>query len=173
MAKKPTKKIAGKDADQYMLRLPGGLRDRVAKRAAENGRSMNTEIIEAIEKHLQGVDRITELWAFFEKHRGNIEAIADINSRVDNLEFEARPLIEERDAARAARAWQEEEARRASLPPITAEQAEKIRALIEETRANEAKLLAVLRASSIAEIKDFEQAVYLLQRRRKGKNPPA
>ena len=59
------------------------------------------------------------------------------------------------------------------LPPITAEQAEKIRALIEETRANEARLLAVLRASSIAEIKDFEQAVYLLERRRKGKNPPA
>ena len=50
MAKKTAKKIAGKDADQYMLRLPDGLRDRVAKRATENGRSMNTEIIEAIEK---------------------------------------------------------------------------------------------------------------------------
>jgi hypothetical protein len=42
------RKIAAKDADQYMLRLPPGIRNRVAKRAAKNGRSMNTEIVEAI-----------------------------------------------------------------------------------------------------------------------------
>jgi hypothetical protein len=68
MTKKPTKKIAAADADQYMLRLPPGLRDRVARRAGENGRSMNTEIIDAIEKHLKGADRITQLWDILEKH---------------------------------------------------------------------------------------------------------
>ena len=62
MAKKSARKIAAKDADQYMVRLPPGLRDRLARRAAENGRSMNTEIVDAIEKHLEGADRITKLW---------------------------------------------------------------------------------------------------------------
>ena len=74
MAKKLAKKIAAKDA-QCMLRLPPGLRDKVATRAAQNGRSMNTEIIEAIERHLQGADRITRLWEFFERHRESIESI--------------------------------------------------------------------------------------------------
>jgi predicted DNA-binding protein len=49
--------IAGKKDDQYMLRLPRGLRDRIAKRADKNGRSMNTEIIAAIEAHLKTRDR--------------------------------------------------------------------------------------------------------------------
>jgi hypothetical protein len=44
--------IAPKKAAQYMLRLPPGLRTLVANRAAENGRSMNTEIIDAIQRHL-------------------------------------------------------------------------------------------------------------------------
>ena len=55
MAKRSMKKIASKNADQYMFRLPPGLRDQVARRAAENGRSMNTEIIDAIENHLRGL----------------------------------------------------------------------------------------------------------------------
>src|SRR5262249_56786985 len=75
VADQTIKKIAAKDADQYMLRLPPGLRDRVARRAAENGRSMNTEILEAIERHLTGADRVTQLWEFFGKHQENIEAI--------------------------------------------------------------------------------------------------
>ena len=104
MAKKAAKKIAGKDADQYMLRLPAGLRDRVAKRAAENGRSMNTEIIEAIEKHLDGVDRITEIVQFIEKHRENIElldniwgAIIDVEGRVQKLDGEGWGTLMELD----------------------------------------------------------------------------
>jgi predicted DNA-binding protein len=86
VAKKPAKKIAGKDADQYMLRLPPGLRDRVAHRAAESGRSMNTEIVEAIEKHLEGADRMTRLWEFIEKHRENVEALDHIWDAVEYLE---------------------------------------------------------------------------------------
>ena len=85
MAKKSAKKIAAKDADQYMLRLPSGLRDRVAQRAAENGRTMNTEIIDAIENHLKGADRISRLWGIFQKHRENIEAIPLIWAAVENI----------------------------------------------------------------------------------------
>lgn len=86
MAKKPVKKIAAKDADQYMLRLPPGLRDRIAYRAAQNGRSMNTEICDAIEKYLEGADRMTRVWEFIEKHRENVEALGDIVTAVEWLE---------------------------------------------------------------------------------------
>jgi predicted DNA-binding protein len=90
MSKKTVKKIAAKDADQYMLRLPPGLRDRVARRAAENGRSMNTEIIEAIEKHLEEADRITQLWRFFESHREEIEGLNELFTKMDRLEAAVR-----------------------------------------------------------------------------------
>lgn len=93
MAKKPVKKIASKNADQYMLRLPSGLRDQVAKLAGENGRSMNTEIIEAIEKHLERVNRVTAIGQFIDKHRENIElldniwaAIIDVEDRLGKLD---------------------------------------------------------------------------------------
>lgn len=162
------------DRDRIIARLPDGLRDKLAALAEANGRSQTAEIVAAIQKHVASTDRFTELWDFFEKHREHIEAIPDIDSRLDTLESEARPLIEERDAAIAAREWQRVEARRASLPPITAEQAEKIKALIEELDVNEAKFLAVLHASSVAEIKDWEKAMYLLEQRRRFKqNPPA
>lgn len=55
--------IASKHAVQYMLRLPDGLRARVAERASANGRSMNTEIIAAIEKALADGDRLTQIEA--------------------------------------------------------------------------------------------------------------
>jgi hypothetical protein len=107
VSKKTVKKIAAKDADQYMLRLPPGLRDRVAQRAAENGRSMNTEIIEAIEKHLIGEDRVTRLWEFFEKNRENVERIDHIWDALLNLEWHVErltgtPLSAVREARKAA-----------------------------------------------------------------------
>ena len=88
MAKKLAKKIAAKDA-QCMLRLPLDLRDKVAARAAQNGRSMDTEIIEAIEHHLRGADRITRLWEFFERHRESIESVPLLLTAVENLEISA------------------------------------------------------------------------------------
>jgi hypothetical protein len=118
MTKKSGKKIAAADADQYMLRLPPGLRDRVARRAAENGRSMNTEIIDAIEKHLEGADRITHLWYLFEKNRENLEAIPHIWAAVEDLEHE-----KERETGRSGSLtnWRHEQ-EKAARPPITADQ---------------------------------------------------
>ena len=39
--------------DQYMLRLPGGMRDRIKAAAEGNNRSMNAEIVARLEKSFQ------------------------------------------------------------------------------------------------------------------------
>jgi len=176
VAKKTAKKIAGKDADQYMLRLPDGLRDRVAKRATENGRSMNTEIIEAIEKHLRDADRVTQLWDLFEQHRKNLEAIPHIWGAVEDLEHEVSRMTG--GSTGTLTTWRyevEERAEEAARPPITADQVTAIRGLVKETRVNEAKLLELLRAPSVEEIKDkdFNRAMSLLDQVRQKKDPPA
>jgi predicted HicB family RNase H-like nuclease len=166
MARKSVRKIATKGADQYMLRLPPGLRDQVARRATENGRSMNTEIIDAIEKHLKEADRVTRLWEAFEKHRANIEAIDLIYDAVDYLEDTVGKLTAGDFYGVLNRAQDEEKeaARLAKLPPITAEQAATIRELINETAVSEDSLLRAAAAGSIEEIKDFEKAVTYLER---------
>jgi hypothetical protein len=162
------------DRDRIIVRLPDGMRDRIAAMAVANGRSLTAEVVAALEHHLKGADRLTQLWEFFEAHKGDIEAIGDIDSRLDSLESDVRPLIEERAVALAARSWEREQARLAGLPPITAEQAEKIRALIGEIGVDETRLLRVLNATRIEEIKDFERAMSLIdERRRRYKNPPA
>ena len=174
MAKKPAKKIAGKDADQYMLRLPVGLRDRVARRATENGRSMNTEIIEAIEKHLEGVDRVTQIWETLKKYQQDIEDIGLIRQAVLNLEGAMEDVGEDNvfyGVLRRNSAARREAERKAKLPPITAEQAAHIRSLIKQTDVPEDKLLHLLKASSIEEMKDYDRAVGILEQRRK--RPPA
>lgn len=38
-----------RDMDQFVLRLPDGMRDRIRSAALENGRSMNAELISALE----------------------------------------------------------------------------------------------------------------------------
>lgn len=72
------RKIAAKGAEQYMLRLPFGLRAGLARRAAENGRSMNTEIVDAVQKHL---------------------ASGSLESRVTALEAQVVELLRSRDAS--------------------------------------------------------------------------
>lgn len=70
--------VPTKWAEQYLLRLPRGLRDSVARRAAENGRSMNTEIVDAIQKHL---------------------ACGSLEDRVIALEAKVTELMRSRDAS--------------------------------------------------------------------------
>lgn len=41
----------GRGADQFQLRLPEGMRERIKAAADRNGRSMNTEIVAALEEH--------------------------------------------------------------------------------------------------------------------------
>ena len=74
------------DRDRIIVRLPDGMRDRLAKTAETNGRSVTAEVVAAIEKHLEGLDRITAIWQFIEKHRENIEDIGHIMGAVEALE---------------------------------------------------------------------------------------
>ena len=39
---------AGRGSDQFVLRLPAGMRDRIKRAAEHNGRSMNAEIVERL-----------------------------------------------------------------------------------------------------------------------------
>ncbi|MCT8353937.1 Arc family DNA-binding protein [Photorhabdus kayaii] len=40
--------------DKFMLRLPDGMREAIAERAKENGRSMNSEIVQILQDTLYG-----------------------------------------------------------------------------------------------------------------------
>ena len=52
--------VANRGNDQYLLRLPDGLRERIKRRAVVNGRSLNSEIVDAIWRHLERGDRLDE-----------------------------------------------------------------------------------------------------------------
>jgi plasmid stability protein len=56
MAKKTTVKRAGRDSDQFMVRLPDGMRKALTELAARNGRSMNAEIVHALAVHFESED---------------------------------------------------------------------------------------------------------------------
>lgn len=51
-------KPTGRDSDKFMLRLPDGMRDRIAEEAKKNNRSMNSEIIARLEQTLGPVKTI-------------------------------------------------------------------------------------------------------------------
>jgi hypothetical protein len=95
-----------------------------------------------------------------------------IRAAVENLEaYAGRAGDDFRGGLRALREQKEREARLAGLPPITAEPAAVIRRIIQETKADEARLLKLLGAPTVEEIKDFDRVVSILEQRRAG--PPA
>ena len=65
----------GRGYDQYTLRLPDGLRDRIKAAAAANGRSMNTEIIASLQAAMDG-----------EEARGMAALEARLRAIVERLE---------------------------------------------------------------------------------------
>lgn len=73
-----------REHDKFMLRLPDGMRKRIAELARQNGRSMNAEIIARIEKTLENDDTIDIIWKKVEF----LEAII--------LEYDDRFNIDER-----------------------------------------------------------------------------
>jgi hypothetical protein len=52
MAKLARSKHVGRGSDQFMLRLPDGMRDAVARMAEDRRRSMNAEIVSALVHHI-------------------------------------------------------------------------------------------------------------------------
>lgn len=66
---------AGRGSDQFVIRFPEGMRDRIAHLAAANGRSMNTELIDRLEKSMVDSDNLkdlevslAELWVKVQDH---------------------------------------------------------------------------------------------------------
>ena len=52
---KTTKPPVSRESDKFMLRLPEGMRDRIATASATNGRSMNAEVIARLEASFTSV----------------------------------------------------------------------------------------------------------------------
>jgi hypothetical protein len=124
-----------KRLDQFMLRLPDGMRDKLAKMAEANGRSMNAEILSALEQHLAGTDRLSAIEAFIQKHRTNIEAVGSIGNLV---ELEARVTTLENHAASAVAARMVDIIKKQSdfsqqLAGLTAPEAEQFRELLRKS----------------------------------------
>lgn len=85
MGKKAAGNVVGKRADQVMLRLPDGMREAIAKRAAESGRSMNSEIVAAVEQYLAKPDRFAELSEFIEANRDYIAKLESLYFVVEEI----------------------------------------------------------------------------------------
>jgi predicted DNA-binding protein len=77
MAKKAGKR-PGRKSDQFIVRLPDGMRDRIAEIASESGRSMNAVVVEALILHLDQVGgdaAFRELWDKVEALESKVEAL--------------------------------------------------------------------------------------------------
>jgi hypothetical protein len=75
----------GRGSDQFVIRFPEGMRDRIAMLAAANGRSMNAELIDRLEKSLVDSDdlknlegEVAELWTKVTKLE---DLIVDLSNR--------------------------------------------------------------------------------------------
>jgi predicted DNA-binding protein len=167
-------KIAAKrhsrEGDQYMIRMPPGLRERVAAQAAANGRSISAEIVDAIEQYLQRSDRITQIWEFFERHRADIESVPLIRAAVENLEIYSESIDNSeslggnfRGGLIELRRQKERKNQEAALPLITVEQAKQIRKRLKEKGASEERFLKAINKGSIEEIRDFDQSMAFIE----------
>jgi predicted DNA-binding protein len=68
--KKTPQAVTGRGSDKFILRLPEGMRAKIQALAAQKGRSMNTEIVAALEKFLEDDELV---WDAIEELRNKIE----------------------------------------------------------------------------------------------------
>lgn len=54
-------RFPSQELDQYMLRFPDGMRDELKKLAAKNGRSLNAEIIQRLERTITSDELVHEV----------------------------------------------------------------------------------------------------------------
>lgn len=73
---------AGRGSDQFVVRLPPGMRDKIAEVAERNGRSMNAEIVSILESSLKVESEygpldevIGEIWNAIESLQREVNAI--------------------------------------------------------------------------------------------------
>jgi len=112
VARKKKQAPSAHDLDRIIVRLPEGMREKVAALAEANGRSMTAEVVAALEQHLLGPDRLSAVESFVEKHRKLIEGLEEyhewltqdlgrdfekLQDKVDRLEGELHPERHDRD----------------------------------------------------------------------------
>lgn len=85
-----------RDQNKFMIRMPDGMRDRIAKAAKANGRSMNSEIIQLLEDHYPPEQEVEDFLTM-------VEELLDYswnNSWRDRRKFLFETLSELRDMIR-------------------------------------------------------------------------
>lgn len=84
---------AGRGADQYMLRLPDGLRDRIKAYAERQGTSINSEIVRVLEREFPQQwpvdDRLDELAQMLDVLRGGVS-----DPRIDGFISKFRETVD-------------------------------------------------------------------------------
>lgn len=81
-----TTKFPSDKQDKFMLRLPDGMRDRIAQEAETNGRSMNAEIVQRLEASFRRSIDDDDVRKFSEKMR---EGIVRLRSEADTAKVGA------------------------------------------------------------------------------------
>jgi hypothetical protein len=76
-----------RDYDKFMLRFPDGMRDAIAERAKQNGRSMNSEIVQILQDALDG--RLEKLEEVIHKYGSRVNPISEL----DDVEKVYREVI--------------------------------------------------------------------------------
>ncbi|TNC15361.1 Arc family DNA-binding protein [Methylobacterium terricola] len=122
-------------ADKFMLRMPEGMRDRIARAAKANGRSMNAEIVQTLEDHYPPETELRDLMHWIEEvvwhanahnWRDNrkilVEALRILREKINDEAFDpaemARPpsYIEKMQAEQMAKSQEEARAADPSSP---------------------------------------------------------
>ena len=87
MAKKPIRP-AGRGSDQFVIRFPDGMRDQIAMLATANGRSMNAEIIDRLEKSMAEISLETGLKTFE-------VLVAQMSNKMDSVQENLDRILKE------------------------------------------------------------------------------
>lgn len=81
--------------DRFIIRLPDGMRDRIAELAKASGRSMNAEIVARLEQTMEADDTLTRLVERFDELESQLESLSlDTDKRIDRVEERVWRLLE-------------------------------------------------------------------------------
>jgi hypothetical protein len=90
MAKKGVKATkAGRGSDQFMVRMPPGMRSALAEEAARNGRSMNAEIVSRLAFTFEEMLSAEGLIALSKRLQANVEGLEELLFDIRDIDLEA------------------------------------------------------------------------------------
>ena len=64
-----------RESDKFMLRLPDGMRDKIAEAAKNNGRSMNAELVARLQESFMDLPRMTEA---IDRELGTLQTVVTV-----------------------------------------------------------------------------------------------